>query len=308
MANQLNWTTKACKALSNLINTAGNVELNDIPIGQTTATVANFTTVIVGQMTISTLTYVDQLSATTLDVNGSANFDGNVTMTASCYAAHGHFAVLTASLLTAGGGTGLSATSLTATNLIVNNQADIKILDASRIDRYRTAWVPSNLMTPCTASHATSETRNFVTNNIPIDVYAFDGTTREVVGFNHVFPEEWDRSTLKAKFYWVPATSCSAGDLVEWGIRAGALADNDAIDMSLGVEATISDTVLAGVQGDLHISAQTPSITASGSPGLNEMVHFKVARNPGGNDDMTEDAGLIGILLQFKEATRVAAW
>ena len=121
-------------------------------------------------------------------------------------------------------------------------------------------------------------------------------------------PENWDRSTVKAKFYWSSATGSSAGDTCEWAIKATALANDDAIDASWGTEQVISDTVLAGTNGDLHITSATPAITVGGSPALGEMVTFEVNRNTAGTDNMAEDAWLFGVLIQIKMTNTVAAW
>jgi hypothetical protein len=63
------------------------------------------------------------------------------------------------------------------------------------------------------------------------------------------------------------------------------------------------------------ISAATPAVTIGGSPALGDLVHFKISRNVGGTDDMTEDAWLFGVLIQISETfpdasgtNAVAAW
>ena len=70
----------------------------------------------------------------------------------------------------------------------------------------------------------------------------------------------------------------------------------------------ISDVVLAGVEACLHISGATPSITIGGTPALGDLVHFKISRNVSGTDDMTEDAWLFGVLIQYKKSNDVTAW
>ena len=164
-------------------------------------------------------------------------------------------------------------------------------------------------MVPCTTNGALQSTHEYPTNDIDIDHYAFDtGATEERVQFKLVMPENWNRGTLKAKFYWSSATSSSLGDTVEWGIKAGALSDNDAIDAALGTAQVISDVLLANDGADLQISAATPAITVGNAPALNDLIVFEVYRNTDGVDDLAEDAWLMGVLIQFKKTVYAASW
>lgn len=174
---------------------------------------------------------------------------------------------------------------------------------------YNTIWIPAAAMTSLATNGATPGTNEYATNDIQADYYAFDGATEEFAAFNVPMPEEWDRSTIKFRAYWAPGSSaCTAGDTVEWEIAAGALSDDDAIDAALGTGQVISDVVLAGKDGDLHITGASPALTVGGSPAARDLIHFKVSRNVGGTDDMTEDAWLFGILIQYKLTKTVSAW
>ena len=177
--------------------------------------------------------------------------------------------------------------------------------------QYDTIWIPAGAMTPTTTSGAEAGTNEYATNDINLDYFAFDPATEEYVEFDIVMPESWDRGPIKAKFYWAPGSStATAGDVVEWKIQAGAISDDDAIDTALGTAQVITDTVLAGLDGDLHISGATPAITVGGSPALGDLIHFKVSRNStSANDTMDgEDAWLFGVLIQFKKNQTVAGW
>jgi len=174
---------------------------------------------------------------------------------------------------------------------------------------YTNIWIPAGAMIPLTTNGAAAGTNEYATNDIMLDYFAFDGATEEYIAFNLIMPENWNRGTFKAKFYWAPGDSaCSAADTVEWEIGGGALSNDDAIDAAIGSTQVISDVVLAGKDGDLHISNVTPAITAGGTPALLDAVHFKVSRNVSGSDNMTEDAWLFGVLLQIKINEAFAAW
>ena len=175
--------------------------------------------------------------------------------------------------------------------------------------QYGTIYVDAGAMVTTTTAGAEAATNEYATNDVNWDYYAFDtGGTEEQVQFKIVMPENWDRSTVKAKFYWSSATGSSAGDTCEWAIKATALANDDAIDASWGTEQVITDTVLAGTNGDIHITSATPAITVAGSPALGEMITFEVNRNTAGTDDMAEDAWLFGVLIQIKMTSTVSAW
>jgi hypothetical protein len=164
-------------------------------------------------------------------------------------------------------------------------------------------------MIPRTTNGAEAGTFEYVTNDIMYDYKAFDGAVEEYVAFNFPMPESWDRSTVKVKFFWVPGSSdASAADTVEWEIAGLAVSDDDAIDTAYGTSQVISDTVLAGVEGDLHISGATPALTVGGTPALGDMIQWTISRNVGGTDDMTEDAWLLGVWIQFKRTNTVSTW
>jgi hypothetical protein len=172
---------------------------------------------------------------------------------------------------------------------------------------YDTVWIGAGAMVPCTTNGAAASTEEYGTNDIDLDILAFDtGATEERAQFTLVMPETWDRSTVKVKFFWGNATGASAADTVEWGIKAGALSNDDAIDAALGDAVVITDTVIA--DGDLHVTSATPALTVGGTPALGDLIQFEVYRNTDGTDDMAEDAWLIGCWIQFLKTNTVSAW
>ena len=172
-----------------------------------------------------------------------------------------------------------------------------------------TIYIDAGAMVPCTTNGALQSTHEYPTNDIDIDHYAFDtGGVEERVQFKLVMPESWNRGTIKAKFYWSSATGSTAGDTVEWGIKAGALSDSDAIDAALGTPQVISDALLANDGADLQISAATPALTVAGTLVLNDLIMFEIYRNTDGVDVMAEDAWLFGVLTQYKKTRYAASW
>lgn len=177
-------------------------------------------------------------------------------------------------------------------------------------DPVDTIWLPASMMTALTTAGAAAGATEFATNDIMVSHFAFDDEAEEFVSVNLVMPHDWNLGTVKAKFYWVPASADgSPTDTVEWKIAAGALSNDDAIDAAPGTAQVISDAVLTGENGDLHVSGATPALTIGGTPALGDMIHFKISRNVGGTDSLAYDAHLVGVLLQYtKGSTAGAAW
>jgi predicted porin len=164
-------------------------------------------------------------------------------------------------------------------------------------------------MVTCTTDGAAALAKNeFGTNDIDMEYFAFDGgATEERIQFRKVMPPDWDRGTIKARFHWGSATSSTSGDTVEWGIKAMAIGNSDAIDVAMGSPDTITDTLLASNGADLQKS-EAAEITIGGTPQLGDMIVFEVYRNTDGTDDMTEDAWLFGVEIQYQKDKVVAEW
>lgn len=174
---------------------------------------------------------------------------------------------------------------------------------------YKTIYIPASQMMTTVTNGAAAGTNEYGSNDINVTYFAFDNSTEESVEFERHFPEEWNLGTIKSKFNWTSAAGSTAGDTVEWELACGAFTDGDAIDAALGTGQVISDTLLANGGTDRQMSDATPAITVGGTPVLADMIHCKPSRNVSGTDDMTEDAWLLGVWIQYQEvATAVAGW
>jgi hypothetical protein len=162
---------------------------------------------------------------------------------------------------------------------------------------YRTIYIDAAAMVPRTTNGAEALTKEFATNYIMIDYLAYDSSTEEGAQFKLPMPDEWDRGTIKVKFYWDAAATAS-GTCV-WGISAGSYSDSDAIDAALGTEVTVTDTLLT--VGDVHISDATAAVTVGGSPALEDLIVFQVVAKTSGT--IAVDQFLMGVAIQYKEDT-----
>ena len=151
------------------------------------------------------------------------------------------------------------------------------------------------------------------TGTLDFQYMAFDGgATDEYAFINFQMPPTWDRSTIKLKFHWAGATGCSQGDIVTWGVDGVAKTNDDDIDgVAHGTSVTVDDTITAGLHGDLLTSGATGAVTVAGTPALGDIINLRVYRDADGSegsDDMTEDAWLFGITIQYKRTNTVSAW
>ena len=173
-------------------------------------------------------------------------------------------------------------------------------------DTLRTQYIPAAAMVPRTTNGAATDTEEYATNDIMLDQFLFDTTVEEGVQFSLMMPDEWDLGTIKYKIFWGAATGASAADTVSWGVRAGAISNDDPIDAALGTQIVVDDIVIA--VGDVHISPASAALTIGGTPALGDLCIFQIVRNVAGTDDMAEDAKLIGMAMQYTETTLGAAW
>jgi hypothetical protein len=172
----------------------------------------------------------------------------------------------------------------------------------------REFYIDAGAMVPRKTNGAFPYTEEYATNDVVIDYYLFDSATEEGVQFKLAFPDSWDLGTIKAKFFWDAATGASASDGVTWGISARAVSNDDAIDAAFAASVDTDDVVIA--VGDVHVSAASGAVTVSGTPVLGDLILFEVTRVVGdAQDDMAEDAKLLGVQLQYTELTTApAAW
>jgi hypothetical protein len=123
----------------------------------------------------------------------------------------------------------------------------------------------------------------------------FDSTTQEFAQFALVMPKSWNEGTVTYRPIWShPAAATNFG--VVWQLQGVAVSDDDAIAVAYGTAQTSTDT--GGTTNDLYVGPESSAITIAGTPAAEDMVFFRVGRDPAnGSDTLAVDARLHGIVL-----------
>jgi hypothetical protein len=155
------------------------------------------------------------------------------------------------------------------------------------------------------STQAAAEATFLEINGWRFDVRAFNNT--EVAVAKARTPEDWDAGEIKIKVAWMGADGCSAGDTVNWVLRAKASGPGEPIIDPWGTPQTVSGPVTA--PNNLEESAY-PAFTLAGSPAAGDYLYIWIQRGAGSLDlnNMTEKALLLGVTIQFKTTGQVAGW
>lgn len=160
-----------------------------------------------------------------------------------------------------------------------------------------TIWIPASAMIPATTSGAARAQIEESTNKQNYAVYDFDDAADEYVQFQIAFPKGWDEGTITFQVWW--STTATDTDGVAWGLQGVALSDGDAIDASWGTAVVVQDDAQSAAN-DLLVTAESTAVTIAGTPAAGDLCFFRLLRDVSdANDDMTEDARLIGIKLFY---------
>ena len=183
--------------------------------------------------------------------------------------------------LFAGGG-------LTATDGVIANDAIGK----------QSMWIPASAMYPSTTTGCSALTQVETTAGRPdMKVLDFDASSDENAQFSVAMPGYWNEGTVTFQVYWTTAATDTDG--VAWALSGVACSDNDTIDVAFGTAVVVQDDAL-GAAEDLCVTAESGSVTLGGSPAAGDLAFFNIERDVSdANDDMAEDARLIGIKIFY---------
>jgi len=199
---------------------------------------------------------------------------------------------------TIGSASDTDALSISSGGVVNFTQAPTVSSAAIKTAGKETIFVPAAAMTPTAtngcASLATAET----TSGRPdMNVLDFEASADTHAQFQIAFPKSWNEGTVTFQVFWT--TTATDTDGVAWGLQGVAVSDNDTIDVAYGTAVVVTDDALSAAE-DLCVTAESGAITIAGSPAAADMCFFRIFRDVSdGNDDMAEDARLLGIKLFF---------
>ncbi len=177
-------------------------------------------------------------------------------------------------------------------NLATTSGATIKTVGK------QTIWVPANSMTPSTTSGAATGQIE-TANGQNVEVLDFDATADEHACFNIAMPKGWNESTVTFQAFWCSTATDTDG--VAWGLQAVAMGDNEALNQSYGTPVVVTDDAQSATT-EVYVTAESTAVTIAGTPAEGDIVTFRVFRDVSdANDDMTEDARLLGIKLFYTD-------
>ena len=161
-----------------------------------------------------------------------------------------------------------------------------------------TIWVPAGAMRPTVSNGCANITDVETTAGRPdMQVLDFDASSDEHAQFSIAFPKSWNEGTITFQVYWT--TTATDTDGVAWGLQGVAVSDNDTIDVTYGTAVVVTDDALSAAE-DQWVTAESGAVTIGGTPAVNDICYFRIFRDVSdSNDDMTEDARLIGIKIFF---------
>ena len=161
-----------------------------------------------------------------------------------------------------------------------------------------TIWVPASAMQPTTSNPCSDLTTVETTSGRPdLVVLDFDDGSDEHAQFSVAFPKSYNLGTVTFRAYWT--TTATDTDGCTWGLQGVAMNDNETIDIAYGTAVVVDDAV-QGAAEELYITAESGAITIAGTMADEDLCFFRVFRDVSdSNDDMAEDARLVGIKLFF---------
>lgn len=161
-----------------------------------------------------------------------------------------------------------------------------------------TIWLPAAAWKPTvTAGCAILASRETTAGRPDINWLLFDATSDEHAQCSVRMPKSWDGGTLTFEVDW--SSTATDTDGVAWALQAVAVGDSDTFDTNFGTAVVVTDDNQSAAEERLR-TAVSAALTVGGTPAGEKLVCFDIFRDVSdANDDMTEDAGLIGVTIFY---------
>lgn len=186
-------------------------------------------------------------------------------------------------------------------SILVEATADASLALLNGTGR-QTIWIPAAAMTPTESNGCAPVAALEIAAGFPdLQSLDFDTAADEHAQFPVAFPNSWDKGNVQATFYWTTAGAVTTG--VAWAIQGVAVDNGNVITQAYGTPVVVQDDAL-GTANILLISSESADITIANVPSDAELCYFRVFRDVSDmNDDMTQDARLIGVKLIYTTDT-----
>ena len=237
-------------------------------------------------------------SGATLTIAGALNVTGTTAL------ADGTVAIAE---LDIDGSTDIGAAIVDGDLFIIDDGADgtNRKTAASRLATYveagivgtQTIWVPSAAMRATSSNGCAAITDVETTSGRPdLQVLDFDNGSDEHAQFQIGFPKSWNEGTVTFRAFWTSTATDTDG--VAWGLQGVSVANDGTIDVAYGTAIVVTDDNISAAE-DCLVTATSSAVTIA-SAAADTMTFFRIFRDiSDGNDDMAEDARLIGVQIFF---------
>lgn len=161
----------------------------------------------------------------------------------------------------------------------------------------QTIWVPAAAMRPTSSNGSSAITDVETTSGRPdLQVLDFDDAADEHAQFQVGFPKSWNEGTITFRAFWTSTATDTDG--VAWGLQGVSVANDGTIDVAYGTAVVVTDDNISAAE-DCLVTATSGSVTIA-SAAADTMTFFRIFRDiSDGNDDMAEDARLIGVQMFY---------
>ena len=192
-------------------------------------------------------------------------------------------------------GHGTSETTI-ADNLVVTGTATAGGNLLSQVGT-QTIWVPAAAMRPTSSNGCAAITDVETTAGRPdLQVLDFDTSSDEHAQFGIGFPKSWNEGTVTFRVFWTSTATDTDG--VAWGLQGVSVANDATIDVAYGTAVVVTDDNISAAE-DCLVTATSGAVTIA-SAAVDTLTFFRIFRDVSdANDDMAEDARLIGVQIFF---------
>ncbi len=161
----------------------------------------------------------------------------------------------------------------------------------------QTIFIPAAAMRPTSSNGCAKITDVETTSGRPdLQVLDFDTSSDEHAQFQIAFPKSWDEGTITYRVFWTSTATDTDG--VAWGLQGVSVVNDGTIDVAYGTGVVVTDDNISAAE-DCLVTSTSSAVTIA-SAAADTMTFFRIYRDVSdANDDMTEDARLIGVQIFF---------